>query len=105
MTEQVISTSTSKPTLTTWQTLYMLGGKLGVSDGWGEGYFIQDGQRSVVISEQRPKGSEGRSLTEIWGKEHYRRKKQPVQRSWGGYTLDVFNNHERVLRRLVEQGG
>ena len=66
---------------------------------------LQDGQGNVVTSEQRPKGSEGRNLTEIWGKEHYRGKQQPVQRSWGGYTLDVFNKHERVLRRLGEQGG
>ena len=75
------------------------------SEGWGECSFIQDGQGNVVTSEQRPKGSEGRNLTEIWGKEHYRGKQQPVQRSWGGYTLDVFNKHERVLRRLGEQGG
>ena len=104
-TEQVISTSTSKHTRTTGQTLYMLGGKQGVSDGWGECCFIQDGQGNVVTSKQRPKGSEGKSPTEIWRKERYRRKKQPVQKSWGGYTLDVFNKHERLLWRLVRQGG
>ena len=44
-------------------------------------------------------------VPQIWRKERYRRKKQPVQKSWGGYTLDVFNKHERLLWRLVQQGG
>ena len=43
----------------------MLGGKQGVSDGWGECCFIQDGQGNVVTSKQRPKGIEGKSPTDL----------------------------------------
>ena len=53
-------------THTTWK-LCTCSEENGVSDGWGECCFIQDGQGNVVISEQRPKGSEERSVTEIWG--------------------------------------
>lgn len=48
----------------------------------------------MVTCKQRPKGSEGMSLAEIWGKEHHRRRKQPVQGSWGGHIFDVFNKQQ-----------